>query len=120
MVRDDPVLSSPSVGPVARRDIGGGWDGVPIGAEGCVVAWKDGGLCAAADDEDEASGKYGVSRSSSGNTGADGGMPCWAGALGVDDPSTPGGSEGIRRASARRNLSFSERPSSGWTGPGGA
>ena len=53
MVRDDPVLSSPSVGPVARRDIGGGWDGVPIGAEGCVVAWKDGGLCAAADDEDE-------------------------------------------------------------------
>ena len=42
-MRDDPVLGGPSVGPVARRDIGGGWDGVPIGEEGRVVAWKGGG-----------------------------------------------------------------------------
>jgi hypothetical protein len=46
MVRDDPVpdvLGGSSAGPVARRDIGGGWDGVPVGAEGCVAARKGGG-----------------------------------------------------------------------------
>ena len=51
---------------VARKD-----------SDGSVAARNEGGGCAVADEDDEASGKYGWFRSSSsGSTGADAGMPC--------------------------------------------
>ena len=105
IVSEEPVRLPSSVNVrCSEEDMGG--------REDAVATEKDGGggePCPVAAADDPAPSKSGFESSSS-IIGAEGGTPC--GTSRCDELSSPGGREGRRRASARRSLSFSDKPTS--------